>query len=224
MDQSSFFMIFSPVWLLVSFLAYWPFFFRSQKEGKAGIILFLRYYGAVLFGGIPLLVVFLVGFPVVEPFGLSVDISNSSYVWILSMLVGLLIVGLNFFASKNEQNLEEFPQIRDRSWSKGLVYHNIFTWIVYLVGYEFLFRGIMLFPLVPVIGFWPAAVLGTVLYSLSHYPKSIREALGAIPFGIILAWIAWQTQSVWPCIWIHACLAVSNSIFSLYHHRSIHVN
>jgi len=92
-----------------------------------------------------------------------------------------------------------------------------------LIGYEILFRGLLFFPFVPVLGFWPAAVLGTVIYSLSHYPKSLREALGAIPFGIILAWIAWESQSVLPCILIHACLAVSNSIFSLYHHPGMHI-
>ncbi len=223
MDNSTFFLIFSPAWLLISFLLYWPFFFKYQKEGLSRKILSLRYYGAVLFGGIPLLVSSLAGFSLLESFGLSFVISTNPLIWLISLILGLVIVGISYFSSRNEKSLLEFPQIRDKNWSIGLVYHNIFTWIIYLIGYELLFRGIMLFPLVPVLGFWPVAVIGTVLYSLSHYPKSLREALGAIPFGLLLAWIAWQTQSVWPCIWIHACLAVSSSLFSLYHHPDIHL-
>ncbi len=163
------------------------------------------------------------GFSWVKIFGLAVDISDNQYVWLGSLALGGVLAAFNYFASRGQANLEEFPKIRLSNWSLGLVYHNIFSWLVYLVGYEFLFRGIMLFPLVPVLGFWTTATLGTVLYSLSHYPKSLREALGAIPFGIILAWVAWETQSVWPCIWIHACLAISNSLFSLYHQPNMKI-
>lgn len=169
------------------------------------------------------MLIWILGKSPVMDLGLSVNLYDNQYIWLGSLVLGLLIFALNYFLSKNPANLKEFPQIRANVWSTGLVVHNLFSWSIYLVAYEILFRGLLLFPIVPVIGFWPAAVFGTVLYSLSHYPKSLKEALGAIPIGLILAWVAWETQSVLPCIWIHMCMALSNSIFSLYHHPGMHV-
>jgi membrane protease YdiL (CAAX protease family) len=165
----------------------------------------------------------ILGFDADYIFGLRFSFLVKPGLWILSMGIGLILAVVSFFASRSSKNLREFPQISDRKWTSGLVFQNVLSWIVYLIAYEFLFRGLLLFPLVPVIGFWPAAVIGTVLYSLSHYPKSFREALGAIPFGIILAYLAWETQSVWPCFFIHVCMAVSNSLFSLYYHPDIQI-
>ena len=223
MEPNKFFMIFSPSWLLISFLLYWPLFFKYIKEGKSKQIILLRFYGAALFGAVPLILVLFLKFSLSDVFGLRFDISIKPWLWLVSLVLGLLIILANYFASRNPVNLKEFPQIRDQLWSTGLIFQNVISWIIYLIGYEFLFRGLMLFPLVPVLGFWPAAIFGTVLYSLSHYPKHIREAIGAIPLGIILVWITWECQSIWPAIWIHICLAVSNSLLSLYHHPGIHL-
>ena len=221
MGQSDFYLIFSPAWLLVSFLLYWPLFFKVAKVGEARNIILIRYYGAAVFGAIPILVCVLSGFSARNVFGLGFTMDVRPGLWLISMGIGLLLAGINYFASRSPKNLEEFPQIRDKTWTGKTVFHNILSWVVYLIGYEFLFRGLLLFPLVPILGFWPAVVIGTVLYSLSHYPKSFREAIGAIPFGILLAFLTWETQSVWPAIFIHICLAVSNSLFSLYHHPEI---
>jgi len=221
MPQDNFLLIFGPSWLLVSFLIYWPLFFRHQKEGASGKIIRLRYFGAFIFGFVPSLVVLSAGFDPVDVFGLSFNIKGNAGIWLAGSGIGILIIIFNFFMSKRKDNLKEFPQIRDPYWSVGLVIHNSISWIIYLIGYEMLFRGLMVFPLIPVMGFWPAAVIGTVMYSLSHYPKSLPEALGAIPFSLLLVYLAWESQSVWICVLIHACLAVSNSLFSFYHHPEL---
>lgn len=221
MDQDSFFMVVGPSWLLISFLIYWPQFFRHQKEGASGKIIRLRYFGAVIFGFVPLVIISLAGYDPVEVFGLSLNIKGNAGIWIVGSGIGLLIIILNFFLSKRKNNLKEFPQIRDPYWSLGLLVHNCLSWVVYLIGYEMLFRGLMVFPLIPLAGFWAVAVIGTVMYSLSHYPKSLMEALGAIPFGLLLVYLAWESHSVWICIFIHACLAVSNSLFSFFHHPDL---
>ena len=223
MEGISFYLIFSPAWVLISFLLYWPVFFRHIEEGEASRILSLRYYGTFLFGIIPMAVIFFEGSSVVDTIGLGLHFSEKLWIWLFSLLAGFAMACVRFFASKSEGNLKEYPQIREKNWSVGLAVNNIFSWTVYVIAYEFLFRGVLLFPLVPEIGFWPAAVFGTVLYSLSHYPKHLREAIGAIPFGLLLAWIAWETKSVWPAVWIHLCLAVSSSVFSFKHHPEMQI-
>lgn len=223
MAQSDFYLIFSPAWLLVSFLLYWPLFYRVSKVGEARNIILIRYYGAAVFGAIPVLVTVLSGFSARNIFGLGFTLDVRPGLWVISLGIGLLLAVINYFASRSKNNLKEFPQIRDKVWTSKTFFHNILSWVVYLIGYEFLFRGILLFPLVPILGFWPTAVLGTAFYSLTHYPKSFREAIGAIPLGILLTYLAWETQSIWPCILIHICLAVSSSVFSLHHHPEINL-
>jgi hypothetical protein len=218
MNPDNFFLVFSPAWFLISFFAYWPLFFRHIGRGEARKIIPLRFYGAIVFGLIPVLISFFAGYDIREIFGLRLDIHTGSGIWLISVAAGILIIVFNIFLTRRRENLDVFPQIRNREWTTGLIIGDILSWLVYITGYEFLFRGLLFFPLLDAIGFMPAAMIGTVIYSLSHYPKSLKEAIGAIPFGFLLVFLAWQSHSVWICVWLHACLAISNSILSFYHH------
>lgn len=221
MEVFDFFIIFSPAWLMVSFLLYWPFFFRFAREGVAKNIIAIRLYGALLFGGVPIVISLILGYSLKDTLGLKLDFGESPVIWLISLGIALFITVINYFASKSQANLKEFPQIRDKRWTIKIYVGNIISWSIYLIGYEILFRGIMVFPLMEKLGLWPVVIIGTAFYSLSHYPKNIREAIGAIPLGVIMVLIAWKTQSVWPCILIHISLALSNSLWSLKHHPEI---
>ena len=223
MAPDNFFLIFSPAWMLLSFFAYWPFFFRYIGRGDANKIILLRYYGAFVFGVIPLIITFIAGYDITDVFGLRLNFRSRPLTWLTGLSAGIIIIVINIFITRRKDILEEFPQIRNREWTAGLIVHDSFSWIIYLIGYEMLFRGLMFFPLLELLDFWPAAITVTVIYSLSHYPKSLREAIAAIPFGLFLVFLAWQSHSVWICVWVHACLSVTSSIFSFYHHPAMHL-
>ena len=53
-------------------------------------------------------------------------------------------------------------------------------WFIYLFGYELLFRGILLFPLVAAIGVWPAIGVNIALYSATHIPKGVEETIDVV--------------------------------------------
>lgn len=90
---------------------------------------------------------------------------------------------------------------------------NIFLWLVYLCGYEFLFRGIFLFESVKLFGIIPAITFNVIVYALAHLPKGKFETIGAIPLGIMLCTLALYLQTFWIAFLIHATIAISNDIY-----------
>ena len=112
---------------------------------------------------------------------------------------------------------EKYPQIRETNWDRKLVINNTLGWSAYLLGYEFLFRGILLFPLVDALGVWPAIAINTAMYSATHIPKGMDEAIGAAPLGIVLCLITLMTGTLWVAIVVHILMALANSFSSVYH-------
>jgi membrane protease YdiL (CAAX protease family) len=209
-------------WTTLSFFLYWPLFGSIIKKNDGNKIILVRIYGAILFGLIPLIALLLTGENIHYIFGLNWP-SGPGF-WNL-IGFGLLIIALlgSFLQSKSPKNLKTYPQIRVKSWSKSLYVANILSWMIYLVGYELLFRGLLLFPLERNFGFWVAIFINVGIYSLTHMSKDYREALGCIPIGILLALIALKTQSILYPILIHWTMAVSNSIFSFYYHPEMKI-
>jgi membrane protease YdiL (CAAX protease family) len=85
------------------------------------------------------------------------------------------------------------------------------------LGYEFLFRGILLFPLVDALGVWPAVAINTVMYSATHIPKGLDETIGAAFLGVVLCLVTLITGTLWVAIVIHITMALTNSFSSIYH-------
>ncbi|GAI37228.1 unnamed protein product, partial [marine sediment metagenome] len=76
---------------------------------------------------------------------------------------------------------------------------------------------------VHVIGVWPAIAVNTSIYACTHIPKGFKEAIGAIPFGIILCIITLITGNIWVAFFIHVLLALSNDYFALYHNPEMKI-
>ncbi|MGC8804261.1 MAG: hypothetical protein ACP5PS_10925, partial [Bacteroidales bacterium] len=57
----------------------------------------------------------------------------------------LLIVLLNYFAARTPENLASYPQIRLKNWNTSDIVISSITWILYLIGYEYMFRGYLFF-------------------------------------------------------------------------------
>lgn len=142
-------------------------------------------------------------------------------IWLV--ILSIVIIPMNYINSKNPENLSQYPQIRNPNWSYSLVLLSALSWIAYLFAYEFLFRGFFLFSSIAVLGLWPAIILNTGIYSLIHIPKGSKETLGAIPFGIFISYLAYETGSFWIAFFAHVILALSNEWFSLASHPEMHL-
>jgi len=91
---------------------------------------------------------------------------------------------------------------------------------VFLLCYEFFFRGILFFKFLEYNSLFVAIFYSTILYVLIHIFDSRKEIIGAIPFGIVLCLFAYYTNSVWYVFLIHIALSAVYEI-SLFYHLTI---
>ena len=143
------------------------------------------------------------------------------FYWILGF--SAVLVPMNYFNAKTSDNLKIYPQIREKKWNGALQRKEYFTWFLYLLGYEWLFRGVLFFSSRDVMEFWPALVLNTALYSLVHIPKGLKETLASIPLGILLCIIVERTGVFYAAAIIHFTQAASSSYFSLRAHPDMQI-
>ncbi|HEX7845298.1 MAG TPA: type II CAAX endopeptidase family protein [Chitinophagaceae bacterium] len=81
--------------------------------------------------------------------------------------------------------------------------------IVFLVLYEFFFRGVLLQLFINEAGVIIAIMVNILLYALAHYYSERKEIIGTVPFGLLLCMISIYYQSIWPAILLHLALAMS---------------
>ena len=219
---------------LVFFVVYWFIaqsekikarFYEKHSFDAASVkhIFFTKYIGFFSMGVAPT-VVCLVLLPVysLADYGLCIKPETTlfSLFWIVALCS--LVVPLAYFSAKKPKNLVNYPQIRAKIWNRQTVFINILGWSIYLFGYEFLFRGTLLFPLVNSLGIWPAIAINTALYSATHIPKGLDETLGAIPLGIVLCILTLLSGTIWIAFIVHVAMALTNSFTALHFHPEIH--
>lgn len=220
---------------LIGFLVFWfaqqseslkqKFKNRYPKEkGEANHILYTRYLGGISMGIIPALLylIFIRGSTLRE---LGVVWENNAILRVIlwSLVIISIIVPLVYFNAKKPKNLLLYPQIRKEYWNKKLIWSNFLSWGVYLLGYEILFRGVLLFPLVTVIGIWPAIAVNIGLYSVTHIPKGLTETIGAIPLSVLLCLLCINIGNLWPAFLIHIAIAWTNTWVSLRHNPAMRI-
>ncbi len=206
---------------MLTFLVYWKIF--SSAHGDTKKIVKARISGAVLFGILPTSVFLLlteysfsdIGYVFVKGSGLLIITA--------SIILSLLAVVLNFFNARNPVNLINYPQIREKFWDQKLLLLNAVSWIIYLIGYEMLFRGLLLFPLIDLMGIWPAVFVNIALYSVTHIPKGLNEAVGAVLLGTILCSLTILSGSIWIAVFVHIALGLSNSFLSLRNQKEMKI-
>ena len=116
---------------------------------------------------------------------INLNLRNFSIFSFWIFVLSAIIVPLTYLSAQKPKNLANYPQIRAKVWSKN-AFINALGWFLYLFGYEFLFRGVLLIPLIEPLGMWPAIAINIALYSATHIPKGLDETIGAIPLGFAL--------------------------------------
>lgn len=117
-------------------------------------ITFCRGVGFLALGVIPaILGVTLMPGYTLRDFGLTFRTATALYslFWILGLGTVMAVVG--YMNASRPENLDQYPQIRAKIWTPQIAIVNAAGWVFYLLAYEFLFRGILLFPLAAHLGF-----------------------------------------------------------------------
>jgi membrane protease YdiL (CAAX protease family) len=178
-----------------------------------------RMLGFTFMGIIPTMTLFVLGTNPENYYDL-ISVGNGKICLISIGLAGVVIL-VNFVNARKPENLKLYPQIRDRHWSISVLLISSLTWLLYLLGYEFVLRGVILQSSIEILGNWNAIILNLCFYALIHVPKGSKETFGSIPFGLILCLLVVYSGSIWPAFFLHAVLALSNEWLSLFHHPDI---
>lgn len=206
----------------IGFITYWflsqsvivenYFTLRYPKQEQIYFVLFQRYMGFLFLGLLPSIFTFAFLPRSWADYGVKLPENLETLYWILGLAA--IIIPLNAWNAKKADNLLMYPQIRATEWTKNTFIQEYTSWIAYLLAYELLFRGFLLFALYRISGAWVATMVNVALYAIAHIPKGQKEAVGAIPLGILLCYLTLHTGDIWIAVIVHITLALSNSFFS----------
>jgi len=179
-------------------------------------VLLQRITGIFLYGFVPVAIIIYVFKNPTSSYGF--EMKNSLITGITVLLLLFVVVPLSLFTSRSPGNLAFYPQIREKEWDLPLLIVSALSWIAYLLAYEFMYRGFLLFSCYHAFGTWPAIIINTSLYSLTHLVKNQREGVGAFFIGIILCCLVLYIGSLWVAFYVHVIMAISNEWFSIRAH------
>ncbi|PID92651.1 MAG: hypothetical protein CSA96_02245 [Bacteroidetes bacterium] len=183
---------------------------ETGKQGSPAHLIVQRLLGLLFLGILPAIFILLTKGSL-QSYGLRAP--GSCFWWLLPLAASIVVLG--YFAAGSASNKAMYPQIRKQIWNPGLLLVSALSWLFFLLGYEFLFRGYLLFASYNVLGTWPAIALNCSLYALAHMYKGPRETFGAIPLGILLCWISLESGSILYAFLLHGVMALSNEWWSI---------
>jgi membrane protease YdiL (CAAX protease family) len=133
------------------------------------------------------------------------DPGRSAWALVVLSLVVLPVVAK---AAVGSEVMSQHPELRG-DVSRGTVRASALAWGIFLLGYEYVFRGALLWFLVATIGVWPALATTSVLYMLVHLPKDAPgETFVSLLMGFVFGGAAlWTGSFVVPWL-LHWAIAV----------------
>jgi membrane protease YdiL (CAAX protease family) len=160
--------------------------------------------------------------PIIYTICLGINFWDANFTWTYTdtkytLILALVLIPLGAINARGKEHLAMYPQVKMDNWSPFEYLSNILSWGIYLLGYEFLFRGILFLGLLPFVGIAAGIIINTVLYAAAHIYKGKKETLGSIPLGIVLCLITAQTETIWTAFAVHWIMASNNFIWSQYY-------
>jgi membrane protease YdiL (CAAX protease family) len=185
----------------------------GEVKGLTYWVFLVKLLGFVLLGVIPaLIIVFVLKQPLAR-YGAG-PMTASAWYWMIGLSLFVLI--LNILQGRRPANYNIYPLIREKEWSPGLVAASGITSTLFIVGYEFMFRGFLLYSCIPVMGVELAVAVNVIIYSFAHIHKGMQETIGSVPFGILLCYVTLTTGSFWAIMVAHSILSLSADFVGLY--------
>lgn len=172
-----------------------------------------RTWGLIFMGIISVVLILLILDESMHNYGIGFSFHAPPVWWSYFSLPIILFIG--YFSASKPGNLALYPQIRTKLWTPGILVLSGISWLCFLIGYECLFRGFLLYASLDIMGPWAAIALNCSLYTLAHLYKGPGEAFGSVPVGIFLCYLTISTGNIWAAVVVHSIMALSNEWFSI---------
>lgn len=187
--------------LVVSFSTLFIILNHHHKIGETWLSSF------IYFGVLPLLTIVILLRKNPLDFGLRI---GDWRVWIPYVLIFLAIALPILYFTSDVSSVERYYRHRG---SFDLLDYAL-KMVVYMLGWEFLFRGFMLFGLKD--KFKEGSILIQMIpFALLHLGKPEIETISTIFSGIIWGYICYRGNSFWPAYIMHVVINISNKAFVL---------
>ena len=136
-----------------------------------------------------------------------------------SLLFLAVMIPIIWFVSSGSEFSQTYPQLNDvkYSWNLFLIFEAGI--LLYMVAWEFIWRGFMLFGLKPRFGYY-TVLFQMIPFVILHNGKPAIETIGAIVAAIALGILALRTRSILYCIITHAGVMFCIDLISVLRYRT----
>lgn len=131
---------------------------------------------------------------------------------IAALYVPLVIVG-TWVLSDGAEFQRQYPHYlgAQMDWGVFVLYELLF--LFYWLGWEYLWRGFVLFGTQRALGAPLAIVAQTVPFAILHADKPVAEAYLSVLGGLALGALVWRCRSFWIAVPIHAAQMLALDLF-----------
>ncbi len=187
---------------------------KRTRRPQSDLLLFFakKALGFLLLGIIPGILYYFLLKPDFEQFGISFTAIKNNLILILVLI---LIISFILFVVQKMNKERNSLQINITEWNGLYFLLNATGWIIYLAGYEFLFRGILLFECYRSFGFWPAVAINVTIYSAIHMVQGKDQAIGAIIFGTLACYFTLTRGTIIIPFFMHISLSLVSDYLSI---------
>lgn len=169
-----------------------------------------------LFYGLSLFLIPLLTIPLLrdaDKFGMRLGKFRTWIIDVAAAWTVLLVLILIFCRSPDFLRFYPIYKPAAYAWKTFLLYQ--LCQLVYMFGWEFIFRGYMLFSTKKEIGIIPAVILQMLPFALLHVGKPELEVYGSVLAGLFLGMIAIRANSFIPCFILHFSVACTMDLFAV---------
>lgn len=143
----------------------------------------------------------------------GLKIGNYKTGLIISSFFIFVMVIVIWFVSASPAFTESYPHLSSarESWVIFLIFEA--GMLIYMIAWEFIWRGFMLFGLEKNFGYY-SVLIQMIPFVILHNGKPFLETFGAIFGGIALGILAFRTRSIYYCIITHISVMYSIDLIS----------
>jgi membrane protease YdiL (CAAX protease family) len=131
----------------------------------------------------------------------------------------IVMIALIWFFSSTPAFSEKYPHLLSTrsNWEEFFIYE--MGMIIYMISWEFIWRGFMLFGLKERFGYY-SVLIQMIPFVILHNGKPVAETFGAIAGGIALGVLAFRSNSIIYCVITHSGVMFSIDMISTLRYRA----
>lgn len=137
----------------------------------------------------------------------------------ITLIFILIMLPLVWFASSTDSFAKVYPHLNSArdSWNVFIIYE--IGLLIYMLAWEFIWRGYMLFGLYEKFGFY-SIFIQMIPFAILHNGKPLLETFGSILAGLALGVLALRTKSIFYCVIAHMSVMFSIDLISTLRFRA----